>query len=121
MEGTPNSIQQVKLTKTIWGYEMKRKRRRFSREYKISVLREIENGTTQAEVCRKHDIHPVLVNKWKKIYEKYPDTAFSGKGNLYKENARIDELERLVGKLYAENDFLKKILSTLEKRAVEER
>jgi len=100
---------------------MKRNRRRFSREYKISVLREIENGTKQAEVCRKYDLHPVLVNKWKKIYEKYPDTAFSGKGNLYKEDAKVAELERLVGKLYAENDFLKKVLSMLEKRAEEER
>lgn len=100
---------------------MKRKRRTFSREYKISVLREIQNGATQAEVCRKHELHPVLVNQWRKIYEKHPDTAFSGRGNLYKEDARIAELERLVGKLYAENAFLKKALSTLEKRAMAER
>ena len=100
---------------------MKRKRRTFSREYKISVLREIENGIKQAEVCRKHDIHPVMVNRWRKEYHKYPDTAFSGKGNLYKEDARVAELERLVGKLYAENAFLKKALSILEKRTREER
>jgi len=47
---------------------MKKKRRSFSREYKISVLREIENGTKQAEVCRKYDLHPPLVklktSKW---------------------------------------------------------
>jgi transposase len=96
---------------------MKRKRRTFSKEFKITLMREIENGAKQAEVCRKYDIHPVLVSQWRRIYDKYPDTAFSGKGNLYKEDARIAELERLVGKLYAENDFLKKALSTLEKRA----
>jgi transposase len=100
---------------------MKRKRRTFSRELKISVLREITNGTKQAEVCRKYDIHPVMVNRWRKEYEKYPDTAFEGRGNLYKEDARIAELERLVGKLYAENAFLKKALSILEKRAREEK
>jgi len=100
---------------------MKRNRRTFSREFKISVLREIENGTKQAEVCRRHDIHPVMVNRWRKEYEKYPDTAFKGRGNLYKEDARIAELERLVGKLYAENAFLKKALSILERRAMEER
>ena len=100
---------------------MKRKRRTFSKEFKITIMREIENGTKQAEVCRKYDLHPVLVNQWKKIYDKYPDTAFSGRGSLYKEDARIAELERLVGKLYAENAFLKKVLSTLEKRAKEER
>jgi transposase len=100
---------------------MKRNRRTFSKEFKISVLREIESGTKQAEVCRKYDLHPVLVNQWRKVYEKYPDTAFKGKGNLYKEDARIAELERLVGKLYAENAFLKKALSILEKRTMEER
>jgi transposase len=100
---------------------MKRNRRTFSREFKINVLREIGNGTKQAEVCRKYDIHPVMVNRWRKEYEKYPDTAFEGRGNLYKEDARVAELERLVGKLYAENAFLKKALSILEKRAREER
>lgn len=100
---------------------MKRKRRIFSREFKIGILREIENGTTQAEVCRRHNIHPVMVNRWRREYERYPDAAFKGRGVLYKENARIDELERLVGKLYAENDFLKKVLSTLEKKSAKEK
>ena len=70
-----------------------RNRRTFSGEFKISVLREIENGTRPAEVCRKYDIHPVMVNRWRKEYEKYPDTAFGRRGNIYKEDARIAELE----------------------------
>jgi transposase len=100
---------------------MKRKRRAFKREFKIKVLREIENGKSQAQVCREYDLHPIMVNRWRKEYTKYPDTAFKGRGNLYKEDARIAELERLVGRLYAENEFLKKALNTLEKRAQEER
>jgi transposase len=100
---------------------MKRKRRIFSREFKIAIIREVENGTKQAEVCRKYDIHPVMLNRWRKEYERYPDTAFEGRGSLYKEDARIAELERLVGRLYAENAFLKKALSTLEKRTRETR
>jgi transposase len=94
---------------------MVKKRRRFSREFKINVIREIEQGSTQASVCRKYDIHPVMVNRWRKEYEQYPGAAFGGEGNQYKEEARIAELERLVGKLYAENAFLKKVLSSLEK------
>ena len=100
---------------------MKKARRRFTREYKIKILREIENGKSQAQVCREHNLHPVSVARWKKEYKKYPDTAFMGQGNLYKEEAKIAELERLVGRLFAENEFLKKALSTLEKRAQEER
>ncbi len=45
-------------------------------------------------------------------YLKDPESAFSGNGNIYKEAAKNHELERLVGKLYAENEFLKKALST---------
>lgn len=94
---------------------MVRKRRKFSREFKINVIREIEQGSKQAAVCRKYDLHPVMVNRWRKEYHQYPDTAFRGKGNQYKEEATVAELERLVGKLYAENAFLKKVLSSLEK------
>jgi len=91
------------------------KRRRFSREFKIEVIREIEQGAKQAEVCRKHGLHPVLVNKWQKTYHQYPETAFKGNGKQYKDEAKIAELEHLVGKLYVENEFLKKTLMNLEK------
>ena len=95
---------------------MGKKRRRFSREFKIEVIREIEQGTKQAEVCRKHNLHPVLVNLWKREYHQSPETAFQGSGRQYKDEARIAELEQLVGKLYIENEFLKKTLTQLEKQ-----
>jgi len=94
---------------------MVRKKRRFSREFKIEVIREIEQGNKQAEVCRKHNLHPVLVNLWRREYHQYPETAFKEHGKLYKDEAKIAELEQLVGKLYIENEFLKKTLTQLEK------
>jgi transposase len=94
---------------------MVRKKRRFSREFKIEVIREIEQGAKQAEVCRKHNLHPVLVNLWRREYHQYPETAFQEHGKLYKDEAKIAELEQLVGKLYIENEFLKKTLTQLEK------
>ena len=59
--------------------------------------------------------------KCKKEYFENPENVFSGNGRVYKEQARIAELERLVGRLYAENEFLKKALRTLESRIQEER
>ena len=100
---------------------MKRKRRIFSKEFKLGLLRELENGKKTAEICRENEIHPTLLSRWKKEYHENPEFAFKGHGNTCKENARIAELERLVGKLYAENDFLKKVLTTLEKRMKEQR
>lgn len=94
-------------------------RRKYSREFKISLLRELETGKSLATLSRENNIHPNLISKWRTEYKKNPDTAFSGNGNTYKEAARIEELERLVGQLYAENKFLKKALTLLEKRAQE--
>ena len=76
------------------------KKRRFSREFKIETIREIEQGAKQAEGCRKHGLHPVLINKWLKTYPQYPETTFQGNGKQYKDEAKIAELEHLVGKVY---------------------
>ena len=100
---------------------MGRKRRKFTREHKISAIRALESGKTIAEVARENEIHPSLLAKWKKEHSLNPENAFKGNGNLYKEEARIAELERMVGQLYAEKEFLKKALSTLEKLKEQER
>jgi len=55
-----------------------------------------------------------------KEYHENPEFAFKGQGKICKENVRTEEFERLVGKLYAENAFLKKVLSSLEKRMQEQ-
>jgi len=100
---------------------MKKTRRKFAREFKLSVLRELESGKSMAQVCRENDIRPNLAARWKKEYNENPETAFRGNGNICNGNARVAELERLVGKLYAENAFLKKVLANLETRLQEQR
>lgn len=96
-------------------------RRQYTRDFKIAVVREIETGKSLAQVSRENGIHPSLIVKWKKEYFENPENAFSGNGRVYKEQARVAELERLIGRLYAENEFLKKALRTLESRIPEER
>ena len=120
LECTPINGQVVKQL-SLWRVHMKKVRRKFSKEFKISVLRELESGKTHAELCRKYDLHPSLLGKWKAQFDKDPKTAFSGNGNPSSQDAKIAELERLVGQLYAENAFLKKTLSNLESRLQEYR
>lgn len=55
-------------------------RKKFTKESKISILRELENSKNAAQVCREHDIHPSMLSKWKREYKDNPATAFSGKG-----------------------------------------
>jgi len=96
-------------------------RRSFTRNYKLSVLAEIDSGKPLMQVAREHGIHANVVTRWKHEYSKNPDTCFSGNGNTYKDEARIAKLERIVGKLYAENEFLKNIIEQMGKRVQEEK
>lgn len=90
------------------------KRRRFTREFKLQVIREIETGKSIAQAAREHEIHPNLITRWRSRRDKYSEQAFAGNGNTYKLEARVVELERMVGRLTMENDFLKKALALLE-------
>jgi transposase len=101
---------------------MGKTRRKFSREFKISILRDLEAGISVAEVTRRAEIHPSLLARWKKEFSEDPEQAFRGSGNaIFKEQMDVAKLQQLVGQLYAENDFLKKALSTLEAKMAEER
>lgn len=96
-----------------------RQRRSFTRDFKLSILSEL-SVKTMAEVCREHNLHPVMVHMWRKQYRENPEKAFSGKGNLWKPEAEVAKYERLVGQLYAENEFLKKTIRNLQELQAEE-
>jgi transposase len=98
---------------------MRKSRKKFTKDFKISVLCELENGKIAAQLCRENDIHPSMLTKWKKEYKENPNTAFSGNGNISKPEAKLAEAERLIGQLYAENAFLKKVLTRLEMKRKE--
>jgi len=95
-------------------------RQTYTREFKLKVVRECENGKGKAQLSREHGLHPSLISRWEKEFIEYLERAFSRNVNINKEDARIDELERVIGELYAENSFFqKKALSNLEVRLQE--
>jgi len=98
-----------------------KQRRTYTREFKLKILRECENGKGKAQLSREHGLHPSLITKWEEEFRKDPENAFNGHGKIYKDDARIGELERVIGQLYAENSFLKKALSNLEMKFQEQR
>jgi len=90
------------------------KKRQFTRDFKLQILREIEAGKPLAQAAREHQLHPTLINKWKQQHAQYAEHAFSGPGHIYKDEARTAELERMIGQLTMENALLKKALARLE-------
>ena len=93
---------------------MSLKRRQFTKEFKQQVLREIEAGKSVAQAAREHQVHPNCISEWKRQLARYGEQAFAGNGHLYKEEARIAELERLIGQQAVEIAFLKRVLASLE-------
>lgn len=89
------------------------KRRTFSRDFKLKVLREVDAGKSQAQAAREYQLTETSIYKWRQQFAKYKAKAFAGRGRAYTEEARLNELERKVGQLTMENDFLKKLLQKL--------
>jgi transposase-like protein len=90
------------------------KRRNYSREFKLKVLREIAAGKSQAQAAREYQLSETAIYKWRQQFNKYKEQAFAGRGKAYTDEARVHELERMVGRLALENDFLKKLLEKLQ-------
>lgn len=97
------------------------KHRGFTREFKLEVLRDADTGKGVEQVCREHDLKKDLIYRWRHEYRKDPERAFAGHGKVWTLEGPNSELERLVGKLYAENLLLKKALERLQQLRAERR
>lgn len=88
---------------------MARSRRFHSLSFKRHVVLEVLSGeTNRAALARRYEISPNLIRQWEKAYHegRLDDRARQDVKAL---EARIRELERMVGKLTMENEFLKKV------------
>ena len=91
----------------------KRKRRSLSAEFKVQIAKEaLEKEKTIQQIAQENDIAPAQVNGWKKELEERLTGIFERK-NSRAESAREEEqqasiLERKVGQLLIEKEFLEK-------------
>jgi transposase len=88
----------------------------YSRDLKIIAMRALDAGSTTSEIARKYQLSPKLLERWRGEWRAkgelaFPGTGRRGAGLLALDDAhRIAELERKIGQLTMENDFLKKAL-----------
>jgi len=90
-------------------------RRVFTREFKLAAMKELESGKSVGYVARRLEVSPNLLYRWRREFEERPTAAFSGQGRRLAES-REAELERKIGQMTMENDFLKKLLRTFEEQ-----
>ena len=88
----------------------------YSRELKITAMRALDAGSTTTEIARKYQLSPKLLERWRGEWRAKGEAAFPGIGRrgadlaVLDDARRIAELERKIGQLTMENDFLKKAL-----------
>jgi transposase len=88
----------------------------YSRELKIATMRALESGSPIGQVARKYQLSPKLLERWRGEWRAKGEAAFPGIGRrgtdlpALDDTRRIGELERKIGQLTMENDFLKKAL-----------
>jgi transposase len=87
-----------------------------SREFKLSVVRQLASGEKRpAQICREHNLANSVVSRWRNEYDQRGDEAFLPKEGSEPSTAeaKITELERFCGQLALENALLKKALGKL--------
>jgi transposase-like protein len=88
----------------------------YSRDLKIATMRALDAGSTNSEIARKYQLSPKLLERWRGEWRAKGEAAFPGNGHrgthlaALDDHRRIAELERKIGQLTMENDFLKKAL-----------
>jgi transposase-like protein len=89
--------------------------KRYTKDFKEKVLREVGLGDGVAVVSRRYAVSRQLIYEWQQKQRDgaLDDTHPAREAQLQRE---IGELQRKVGQLTMENEFLKKTLQGLERR-----
>jgi transposase len=87
----------------------------YSRDFKLSVMRAMDAGESGGRVARRLQISPKLIERWRAEWRARGEASFPGTGRragpkLPPEERAVADLERKIGQLTLENDFLKKAL-----------
>ncbi len=90
------------------------KRRVFSPEFKAQRVLEVLSGRSIAEVCREHALKYDLLARWKSQFLANAARLFQLEQPSETDQARIAELERMIGRLTMELEIAKKVSSLLK-------
>lgn len=91
---------------------MSNKRKQYSPEFKAKIALDAVRGEkTTSELASQYQVHPTMINNWKKQLTERASTLFekgaeAAKSNDTHQQAQIDELYRQIGQLKVERDFL---------------
>jgi len=95
---------------------MVKSRRVFTREFRVAAVKELESGKPLGYVARQLEVSANTLQRWRREFKEQPTKAFSGQGKRMLAESREAQLERKIGQMTMENDFLKKLLASFEEQ-----
>jgi transposase len=92
-------------------------RKYYTTNFKARVaLEALKEDATVPQLAQKHGVHPTQINDWKSNLILGAECVFSKDKKVDNGNEKLlAELERKIGQLTIENDFLKKNLAKYHK------
>ena len=95
------------------------KRRTFTPEFKAQVvLEELTGIKDKADICREHQLRPQVFLRWRAEFLERASEIFATQPSRGDEQARIAELERVLGRLTMELEVAKKASNILASLSV---
>ena len=91
-------------------------RRKFSKEFKQTAVRQLAGGKSAGEVARALEVHPSDLHRWRRELDEHGGEAFSGVGRRRAEDDKVGDLERKIGQQTLEIDFLRRALQHVEEQ-----
>ena len=90
------------------------KRRSFTADFKARVVLEDLTGIKDRnELCREHHLRPQLLSRWRREFMERAPEIFATERKCESEQARVADLERMVGRLTMELEMAKKASDVL--------
>jgi transposase-like protein len=94
---------------------MNKTRKRYSSEVKLqAALRLLKGEASTVEIAKEIGCHPTIIAEWKERLLANAPKIFESAAAEDDKARHIAKLERLIGKLTVQNDFLEKVLTNLD-------
>ena len=88
------------------------KRRKFSGEFKTKVVLELISGKKSlSEASREYSIKDTVISRWRREFVERAGEIFEQPKDIQDKEARIAELERMVGRLTMQAELSKKAVN----------
>ncbi len=87
--------------------------RQFTNEFKAKVgLEALKGQKTVAELAVEYQVHPSQINTWRNLLKERMAGAFRGSDTkaLREKDETIEQLQKIIGQMKLEHDWLKKKL-----------